>query len=76
MLRRRSWSWWFGLMLCLAAVATLGQDLWGHRHPEMEDLSVFAAFVLATIFFFLPGVRNYLVLNNAVAIKERSTETP
>jgi hypothetical protein len=76
MLCRCKWGWWLGLLVCMAAVATLAISAWDdRRHPDVEDLWVLAGFVVATIFFFLPGVRNYLVANNAVANQASSTET-
>jgi hypothetical protein len=62
MLCRRKWGWWLGLLVCIATVALCGYSAWDERHhPDFDDLWVLAGFVVATIFFFLPGVRNYLV---------------
>ncbi len=64
---RRKWGWWLGLGTSITTLTMFIYDQWDERaHPDAEMWFFTAGFALLTIWFFLPGVRNYLVASTPV----------
>ncbi len=77
LLLRKKWGWWIGLLTTVAVLLLCLFDQWEERqHPDTETWYAIVAFAILMFWFFVPGVRNYLVATNAAKVVEGTDPAP